>query len=61
MTETNEVLGGAALVEALRLGERQAHGPLAVFPLRLGAPADGARLHHAARGASRGGRPRSPR
>ena len=36
MTEMNEVLGGAALVEALQIGERQAHGPLAVFPLRLG-------------------------
>jgi hypothetical protein len=35
MTEQNQVLGGAALVEALQLGERQAHGPLAVFPLRL--------------------------
>jgi hypothetical protein len=35
--ETDEMLGGAALVEALRLGERQAHGPLAAFPLRLGA------------------------
>jgi hypothetical protein len=34
--ENNEVLGGAALVEALRLGGRQTHGPLAVFPLRLG-------------------------
>jgi len=29
------VLGGAALTEALQLGERQVHGPLAVFPLRL--------------------------
>ena len=37
MTEANEVLGGATLVEALRLGERQAHGPLAVFPVCLGA------------------------
>ena len=35
MTEQNEALGGAALVEALQVGERQAHGPLAVFPLRL--------------------------
>ena len=35
MTEQNEALGGAALVEALQLGERQVHGPLAVFPLRL--------------------------
>jgi ARG and Rhodanese-Phosphatase-superfamily-associated Protein domain len=35
MTERNEALGGAALVETLQLGERQAHGPLAVFPLRL--------------------------
>jgi len=33
MTEQNEALGGAALVEALQLGQRQAHGPLAVFPL----------------------------
>ena len=35
MTEQNEALGGAALVETLQVGERQAHGPLAVFPLRL--------------------------
>ena len=34
MSGSNEVLGGAALVEALQLGERQVHGPLAVFPLR---------------------------
>ena len=35
MTEQNLALGGAALVGALQLGERQAHGPLAVFPLGL--------------------------
>ncbi len=35
MTEQNEPLRGAALAEALQLGQRQAHGPLAVFPLRL--------------------------
>ncbi len=35
MPEKNEALGGAALVEGLRVGDRQAHGPLAVFPLRL--------------------------
>jgi hypothetical protein len=37
MSEKNQVLDGAKLVETLQLGERQAHGPLAVFPLRLGA------------------------
>ena len=35
MTEQNEAMGGKALVEALQVGERQTHGPLAVFPLRL--------------------------
>ena len=35
MTEKNEAFGGAALVEALHVGERQAHGPLAVFPLHV--------------------------
>jgi hypothetical protein len=35
MTEQNAAIGGMALVEALQVGERQAHGPLAVFPLRL--------------------------
>lgn len=34
MAEQNQALSGAMLVEALRLGERQVHGPLAVFPLR---------------------------
>ena len=50
MTGSNETLGGAALVEALQLGERQAHGPLAVFPLRLREDAGGPRLRHAAPG-----------
>lgn len=35
MPEKNEALGGAALVEALRVGDRQVHGPLAIFPLHL--------------------------
>ena len=35
MTEKNEAFGGAALVETLHVGDRQAHGPLAVFPLYL--------------------------
>ncbi len=35
MTGSNEAVHGAELVEALQLGERQAHGPLCVFPLRL--------------------------
>jgi hypothetical protein len=35
MTEQNEAMGGKVLVEALQFGDRQAHGPLAVFPLRL--------------------------
>jgi hypothetical protein len=41
MTEGTALLEGAALVEALKLGERQTHGPLAVFPLRLRADDDG--------------------
>ena len=41
MTGSNEVLGGATLVAALQLGERQVHGPLAVFPLRLHEDAGG--------------------
>ena len=36
MTGANEAISGAALVEALRLGDPQVHGPLTVFPLRLG-------------------------
>ena len=43
MTGGNEALGGAALVKALQLGERQVHGPLAVFPLRLREDAGGPR------------------
>jgi hypothetical protein len=35
MTGSNEAVRGAELVEALQLGERQAHGPLCIFPLRL--------------------------
>ena len=35
MTGANEAVHGAALVEALQVGERQVHGPLCVFPLRL--------------------------
>jgi hypothetical protein len=35
MNGANEALHGAALVEALQVGERQVHGPLCVFPLRL--------------------------
>jgi hypothetical protein len=35
MTGANEAVSGAALVEALQVGEPQAYGPLAVFPLRL--------------------------
>ena len=35
MTEKSEALGGAALVTALHVGDRQTHGPLAVFPLHL--------------------------
>jgi hypothetical protein len=35
MAVGNEALHGGALVETLQVGERQAHGPLAVFPLRL--------------------------
>ena len=35
MSGANEALHGAALVEALQVGERQIHGPLSVFPLRL--------------------------
>ena len=56
MTEKNEVLGGAQLVEALRLGERQAHGPLAVFPLRAGRRRAAPATSRCAR-PSRGGRP----
>ena len=41
MTEANDVLGGAALAQALRLGRRQVHGPLAVFPLDLSADGEG--------------------
>ena len=37
---SNQALHGGELVEALQVGERQVHGPLAVFPLRL-AEADG--------------------
>ncbi|MEI6451219.1 MAG: DUF6569 family protein [Actinomycetes bacterium] len=33
MADRHEVIDGAQLVQALRLGERQAEGPLAVFPL----------------------------
>ena len=35
MTGANEAVSGAALVEALQVGDPQVHGPLAVFPLRL--------------------------
>jgi hypothetical protein len=35
MSGANEALHGAALVEALRVGERQVHGPLSVFPLQM--------------------------
>ncbi len=35
MAVGTEAWHGGALVEALQVGERQAHGPLAVFPLRL--------------------------
>ena len=33
MADPHEVIDGARLVRELRLGERQAEGPLAVFPL----------------------------
>jgi hypothetical protein len=36
MPENHEAPAGSALVEALRVGERQVHGPLAIFPLHLG-------------------------
>ena len=35
MTGQNEAVSGAALVEALQIGDPQVHGPLVVFPLRL--------------------------
>jgi ARG and Rhodanese-Phosphatase-superfamily-associated Protein domain len=35
MTGANEAPHGAALVEALQVGERQVHGPLCVYPLRI--------------------------
>ena len=37
MTGANETLHGASLVEALQVGDRLVHGPLAVFPLRSSA------------------------
>ena len=41
MTERTALLEGAALVGAIELGERQTHGPLAVFPVRLREDEDG--------------------
>jgi hypothetical protein len=41
MSEETALLEAAALVEALELCERQTHGPLAVFPLRLRVAGDG--------------------
>jgi hypothetical protein len=35
MADQHDTYTGTTLVQALRLGERQAHGPLAVFPLFL--------------------------
>ena len=49
MTETNQVLDGATLVEALRVARDRHMGHWRSFPLRLGA-GDGPGIHHSARG-----------
>ena len=56
MTGANEAVSGAALVEALQVGDPQVHGPLTVFPLRLSGERRSGVRHAAAGHRRRSGR-----